>query len=75
MQSGLSVDPNNAGQIKEKSDTEACMRRAESAKELLSQVGALAAVVMVGYAQKSFLPFRIQLQPRFGGKPLKNSKL
>ena len=51
------------------------MRRAESAKELLSQVGALAAVVMVGYAQKSFLPFGIQLQPRFGDKPLKNSKL
>ncbi|CAM9919626.1 unnamed protein product, partial [Laminaria digitata] len=37
VQSGLLVDPNNAGQIKEKSDTEACMRRAESAKELLSQ--------------------------------------
>lgn len=39
LQSGLLVDSNNAGQIKEKSDTEACMRRAESAKELLSQVG------------------------------------
>lgn len=34
------MDPNNAGQIKEKTDTEACMRRAESAKELLSQVKA-----------------------------------
>ena len=45
MQSGLSVDPNNAVQIKEKADTEACMRREQSAKELLSQVGAVYGVV------------------------------
>ena len=39
------MDPNNAVQIKEKADTEACMRREQSAKELLSQVGAVYGVV------------------------------
>ena len=38
LQSGLSVDPNNAAQIKEKTDTEACVRKVERATEMLAQV-------------------------------------
>eukprot|EP00903_Cladosiphon_okamuranus_P008712 g8346.t1 len=37
LQSGLLVDPNNAAQIKEKTDTEACVRKVERAAEMLAQ--------------------------------------
>lgn len=38
LQEGLSIDPNNAQHIKEKTDTELCVRKLERAMELLSQV-------------------------------------
>lgn len=38
LQTGLSIDPNNAQHIKEKTDTDLCVRKLERAKELLSQV-------------------------------------
>eukprot|EP00752_Nemacystus_decipiens_P005114 g4639.t1 len=37
VQSGLSVDPNNAAQIKEKTDTEACVLKVERAAEMLAK--------------------------------------
>ena len=38
FQAGLSIDPNNAQYIKEKADTELCVRKLERTKELLAQV-------------------------------------
>lgn len=38
LHSGLAIDPNNAAQIKEKQDTELCLRKANRATELMSQV-------------------------------------
>ncbi|CAN0144596.1 unnamed protein product [Ascophyllum nodosum] len=37
FQAGLSIDPNNAQYIKEKADTELCVRKLERTKELLAQ--------------------------------------
>ncbi|CAM9818129.1 unnamed protein product, partial [Hapterophycus canaliculatus] len=37
LQAGLAVDPNNAAQIKEKTDTEACVRKVDRVVELLAQ--------------------------------------
>lgn len=38
LQEGLTIDPNNAAQLKEKTDTELCVRKMERARELMSQV-------------------------------------
>lgn len=38
LQEGLAVDPNNAAQIKEKTDTEGCVRKVDRVVELLAQV-------------------------------------
>ncbi|CAM9935523.1 unnamed protein product, partial [Scytosiphon promiscuus] len=37
LQAGLAVDPNNAAQIKEKTDTEGCVRKVDRVVELLAQ--------------------------------------
>lgn len=38
LQQGLAIDPNNAAQIKEKTDTEVCVKKVERAAELLKMV-------------------------------------
>ncbi len=61
LQQGLVVDPNNANQIKEKTDTEACARKVERAAELLEQVGATGVAAARGEvcaAPVCFLPCR-----------------
>lgn len=42
LQQGLAIDPNNAAQIKEKTDTEVCLKKVERAAELLKLVRVVA---------------------------------
>lgn len=55
LQHGLSIDSNNAAQIKEKTDTELCVRKIARVTELVSQVSVSSSLAASGPVQPSLV--------------------